>query len=107
MNLAQAESVRALNTKNEELEAKNADLEAMTQRANRIFSALAETLPGRTLASRYKLESRIGSGGFAIVFRGMHTEIQRPVAVKIFRPQAGNDSAVALERFRFEGTASS
>ncbi len=100
MNLAQG-------AKNAELEAKNADLEAMTQRANRIFSALAETLPGRTLASRYKLESRIGSGGFAIVFRGMHTEIHRPVAVKIFRPQPGNDSALALERFRFEGTASS
>src|SRR5579859_1167946 len=97
----------ALNAKNTELVQKNVALEEMTQRANRIFSALAETLPGRTLASRYKLESRIGSGGFSIVFRAMHLELQRAVAVKIFRPEPSNDSAAALERFRFEGMAGS
>jgi hypothetical protein len=107
MNLALDENVRELNGKNALLQEKNVALEEMTQRANRIFSALAETLPGRTLASRYKLESRIGSGGFSIVFRALHVEIQRYVAVKIFRPQPGNDSAAALERFRFEGAASS
>jgi hypothetical protein len=120
LNLELDASVRALNDKNAdveraradavaknlELERTNADLVSMTQRADRIFSALADALPGSVLAGKYRLDARIGDGGFSVVFRGMHTELSRPVAVKIFRPQAGNDSIAALERFRKEGTAS-
>jgi serine/threonine protein kinase len=79
----------------------------MTQRADSIFRALGDALPGTLLAGRYKLLSRIGVGGFAIVFRGTDIRRDRTVAVKIFRPRAGNDSAVALERFRHEGVATS
>jgi hypothetical protein len=120
LNLELDASVRALHETNEdvdrarrdavaknlELEKTNADLVAMTQRADRIFSALADALPGRVLAGKYRLDARIGDGGFSVVFRGTHLELSRPVAVKIFRPQAGNDSAAALERFRKEGMAS-
>jgi serine/threonine protein kinase len=38
---------------------------------------------GKTLAQRYTIESLIGRGGMADVYRGMDTMLQRPVAVKI------------------------
>ena len=38
-----------------------------------------------------------------VVFRGFHLSLSRPIAVKIFKPRPGNDSAEALERFRMEG----
>jgi len=93
----------ALDSNVSELRAKNRELEEMGQRADRIFTALAEALPGKTLGGKYLLEERIGAGGFAVVFRATHVGVERPVAVKVFRPQAGNDTAEALERFRYEG----
>lgn len=90
---------------NRELAQANAQLVASNARANRIFSALAEALPGRVLDGKVQLEERIGEGGFAVVFRGTHLALRRPVAVKIFRPRSGNDSAESLERFRLEGIA--
>jgi hypothetical protein len=98
--------VKLLDANNAELGRKNQELEAMSQRADRIFAALGDALPGKVLAGKYLLESRIGTGGFAIVFRATHVGIGRPLAVKIFRPQAGNDTGASLERFRYEGMAS-
>jgi hypothetical protein len=40
-------------------------------------------LTGRVLAGRYRLESLIGRGGMADVYRGTDTMLERPVAVKI------------------------
>jgi hypothetical protein len=95
--------VRELDGNNRALARKNEELVELHQRADRIFSALADALPGKTLAGKYKLEDRIGTGGFAVVFRATHVDLGRRVAVKIFRPQSGNDSAAAFERFRLEG----
>src|SRR5207253_1404515 len=44
-------------------------------------------------------------GGFATVFRAEHVSLAKPVAVKVFRPFAGNDTPQALARFRAEGVA--
>ncbi len=96
-----------LRKNNAELARKNLELIEMGRRADRIFAALGEALPGTVLAGKYKLESRIGVGGFAIVFRGTHLQLDRPVAVKVFRPQAGNDSNLSLERFREEAIVNS
>jgi serine/threonine protein kinase len=48
---------------------------------------------GAVLAGRYRLESRIGRGGMADVFRGDDDVLHRPVAVKVFRfdTAAGDD----------------
>jgi predicted Ser/Thr protein kinase len=40
-------------------------------------------LVGQTIASRYKVESLIGRGGMADVYRGVDTVLQRPVAIKL------------------------
>jgi serine/threonine protein kinase len=96
------QKVVQLAQKNEELSRLNGELVASQQRADRIFSALAEALPGTVLDGKYKLEERIGEGGFGAVFRARHVELRIPVAVKVFRPAPGNDSAEGLERFRRE-----
>ncbi|GAA2247806.1 serine/threonine-protein kinase [Streptomyces indiaensis] len=53
----------------------------------------------RILAGRYRLDALIGSGGAADVYRGFDLRLQRPVAVKLFRPGTGFDTE---EAFRSE-----
>lgn len=53
------------------------------------------------LASRYRLESRIATGGMGEVWRARDTVLDRPVAVKLLRPEyAGQPETLA--RFRAE-----
>jgi ligand-binding sensor domain-containing protein len=94
---------RELDLKVAELARKNEELVASHERADRIFSALADVLPGAVLDGKYHLERKIGAGGFGAVFQAVHVGLGRNVAVKIFRPAQGNDSAISLERFRQEG----
>lgn len=96
-----------LDRKNRELDSKIEELIASQKRADRIFSALAEALPGTVLDGKYRLDEKIGAGGFGAVFRATHLGLNRPIAVKIFRPSSGNDSAEAVERFRLEGVSAS
>ncbi len=90
--------------KNRELDRKIAEIEAAQRQADRMFLALAEALPGTVIEGKYLLEEKIGAGGFGVVFKGVNTRDKTPIAVKVFRPMAGNDSAEAAERFRREGT---
>jgi CheY-like chemotaxis protein len=92
---------------NEELLRKNEELVRAQQRTDLVFSALADALPGTVLDGKYRLEEKIGAGGFGAVFRGTHLGLDLPVAIKVFRPMAGNDTPDALERFRQEGIAAS
>ncbi|MBI4747017.1 MAG: protein kinase [Acidobacteria bacterium] len=93
--------------KNQELDEKVAELTAAQKQANRIFSALAQALPGTILDGKYQLAEKIGTGGFGAVFRATQLNLNRSVAVKVFRPAAGNDSEDAIERFRREGVSAS
>ncbi|OYT72428.1 MAG: hypothetical protein CFK52_05280 [Chloracidobacterium sp. CP2_5A] len=102
-NRALAAAKSEVEQKNAALDEKVAALEASQRRADRIFSALAEALPGTTLDGKYRLGEKLGSGGYGVVFAGEHLGLKRRVAVKVFKPVAGNDSAEALERFRREG----
>ncbi|MBI4747389.1 MAG: protein kinase [Acidobacteria bacterium] len=97
--------VTDLKQKNEELIRSKEELIESHRRANRIFSALQEALPGTVLDNKYRLEDKIGAGGFGAVYRGIHLGLQKPIAVKVFQPLAGNASAESLERFRLEGVS--
>ncbi len=98
---------RELARQNQELMRKNDELMAARKRTELVFSALAEALPGTVLDDKYHLEHKIGSGGFGAVYHALHRGLNRPVAVKVFRPMRGNDSPEGLERFQREGVSAS
>jgi serine/threonine-protein kinase len=53
---------------------------------------------GRTIAARYRLIRRLGSGGMSVVYLARHELIARQSAIKILRPEL---SSVAEHRERF------
>jgi len=56
------------------------------------------------LNNRYRLLELVGSGGMAVVYRGLDTLLQRDVAVKVLREGYASDPAF-LARFRREAQA--
>ena len=88
---------------NNRLVAVNSELMAAHKQADRVFAAFAKVLPGTVLDGKYRLDEELGSGGFGIVFRARHLTLDVPIAVKVFRPVAGNDSSLELQRFLREG----
>ena len=63
-----------------------------------------EDLIGRMIADRYRLDSVIGRGGMATIFRATDTRLGRPVALKLLRPEISADPDLA-DRFRREALA--
>ena len=63
-------------------------------------------LMGRTLNNRYRVERKIGEGGFGAVFEGKQLATGRPVALKILHPHSVADATV-VARFRREAEACS
>lgn len=115
--LARIENQLTIHFLRKELEQKNQLLENQYQelkkekealieeqkRTNKVFSTLVDLLPGLVLDKKYKLEEKIGKGGFGAVYRATHLNLQTSVAVKIFRPFTGSENNQALERFQLEG----
>jgi serine/threonine protein kinase len=93
---------RLLERRNRELALRNAELVAMQRSADQMFSTLSEVLPGTTLDGKYRIGEKIGTGGFAAVYRGLHVATGQPVAVKVLRPQPGDHADNLNERFRVE-----
>ncbi|HEX4448312.1 MAG TPA: bifunctional serine/threonine-protein kinase/formylglycine-generating enzyme family protein, partial [Polyangiaceae bacterium] len=63
-------------------------------------------LVGRTIADKYAVESVVGEGGFATVYRAMHLIWKRPVALKVFKALgdfAEKDRQKLLDEFIQEG----
>src|SRR6478672_13472865 len=52
------------------------------------------------LGDRYHVEGQIGSGGMAIVYRAIDRKHDRPVALKVMRPEIA--AAMGRERFLSE-----
>ncbi|KGN31649.1 serine/threonine protein kinase [Knoellia sinensis KCTC 19936] len=61
--------------------------------------------PGLLLTDRYRLEELIAEGGMGQVWRATDETLQRPVAVKVLRPDSGGDESF-VERFRVEAVNS-
>lgn len=59
---------------------------------------------GTTIANRYLIESVLGEGGMATVYKARHKLVDRPCAVKIMSPSLARDQVVR-ERFRREAKA--
>jgi serine/threonine protein kinase len=58
--------------------------------------------PGSVLDARYRLDEKVGAGGYGAVYRGLHLELQQPVAVKVLQSR-GVVAPHAVQRFRQEG----
>ncbi len=53
---------------------------------------------GSVIAGKYELQAKIGSGGFATVFRALQLNLQQDVAVKVLEIRGGEDEDF-IERF--------
>ncbi|HEV7760852.1 MAG TPA: serine/threonine-protein kinase, partial [Acidimicrobiales bacterium] len=62
-----------------------------------------DALLGREMG-RYRIESIIGSGGFATVYRAIDLALERPIALKVVDPTAHRNPTVG-RRFVLEGRA--
>ncbi len=65
----------------------------------------AEIAIGSVLDGRYRIDAILGSGGMGRVYRGEHTGIGRPVAIKVLHADLGR-SGEAAKRFQREAMAS-
>ncbi|MEN3335597.1 MAG: eukaryotic-like serine/threonine-protein kinase, partial [Blastocatellia bacterium] len=65
-----------------------------------------EGLIGRTLQGKYRIEELLGSGGMCDVYRAIHVQMGKQVAIKILKPQLAVDPAIA-RRFEQEARAAS
>jgi len=68
--------------------------------ADGLIKAL-ERLSSTVLSGRYRLESKLGSGGMSTVYLALDEVLDRPVAVKLLHREI-SDEADQLERFRRE-----
>lgn len=66
----------------------------------------SEPFEGMLIGNRYRLESRIGTGGFGVVFDATDKEENKRVAIKILSPALSQDRRT-LARFRREAIAAS
>jgi serine/threonine-protein kinase len=67
----------------------------------------AEVLePGSMVDGKYRIEQRLGSGGMGVVYAAWHTELDRPVALKVISRRHTSDKRL-VERFRREARIAS
>ena len=59
---------------------------------------------GETIASKYRLEALLGSGGMGHVYRATNMRAGRAVAIKILRPEHATNPTI-VERFLREAMA--
>src|SRR5436190_3642765 len=72
--------------------------------ADQATTGLASSLIGTVLSERYRLESKLGSGGMSTVYLARDETLERWVAVKVMHREI-SDQPDRLERFRREARA--
>lgn len=99
--------LRDLEREKQELTRENKELKKEKATVQPVYSNPAELPNGFMLDGKYRLDGRIGLGGFGVVYRATHVQLGRQVAVKVFRSIGNLSSEEALKRFRQEGTSAS
>ncbi len=62
----------------------------------------SDPLIGRVLGARFRVEAKLGEGGFGAVYKGVQTRTGRAVALKLLHPEMTRDANL-VARFRREG----
>jgi len=65
---------------------------------------IIDTVIGKTLDGRYRIDSVLGRGGMGIVYRATHIHLDTVCAVKVLHPELVSNQG-AIERFRREARA--
>lgn len=65
-----------------------------------------DSLVGKTLADKYRVEEKISEGGMGAVFRATHVLMEKTVAVKVLHPSLAADEKI-VARFTREARAAS
>ncbi len=65
-----------------------------------------DSLIGKTLAGKYRIEERISAGGMGSVYRGTHVLMDKTVAIKVLRASLAADEKI-VARFSREARAAS
>ncbi|MCA1815712.1 MAG: protein kinase [Acidobacteria bacterium] len=65
-----------------------------------------DSLLGKTLAGKYRIEERISEGGMGTVYRATHVLMEKTVAVKVLHPSLAADEKI-VARFTREAKAAS
>jgi serine/threonine protein kinase len=55
---------------------------------------------GSVIQDRYKVERKIGEGGFATVYRGFHNKLKRPVAIKVLKEEYLTNEGIKVRFLR-------
>ncbi|MBX3275174.1 MAG: serine/threonine protein kinase [Sandaracinaceae bacterium] len=71
----------------------------------RAYEIWAESLLGKVLGERYRLNHVIGRGSFSVVFHATHTWTERAVAVKLLRLDIASSHDAMAKRFLREAKA--
>jgi serine/threonine protein kinase len=75
----------------------------LSKKTELAFSNLVETLSNTVLDGKYRLEEKIGKGGYGVVYQATQLTLQRAVAIKIFRPLNNTEDQENFNRFQIEG----
>jgi serine/threonine-protein kinase len=65
-----------------------------------------DSLIGKTLAGKYRIDSRLNEGGMGTVYRATHVLMEKTVAIKVLRPSLAADEKI-VARFSREARAAS
>ncbi len=65
-----------------------------------------DPLIGRTLDGRYRIEAVLGEGGMGLVYRARHAMLNKPLAIKVLKPEVSKDTEV-MQRFQQEAQSAS
>src|SRR5918999_2490364 len=65
-----------------------------------------DSLLGKVLAGKYRIDERLSEGGMGTVYRGTHVLMDKTVAIKVLRPSLAADEKI-VARFSREARAAS
>ena len=106
-HIRNSRKLKDLEREKAELTKENKELKKEKPSNQPVYTNPADLPSGFLVDGKYRLDGRIGLGGFGVVYKATHIQLQRQVALKIFRSLGNLSSEEALKRFRQEGTSAS